>query len=420
MRPLVWVIFLLLSSTPAWATITSRDISDSRSGSPASQGAGPRMEVTAYGATGNGVTDDTAAIQAATNAAESAKGSTVFFVPGNYVITSPITYAGGGGAGWGLRFEGADWDSTNISDGSASGLPYFFTTAVPATQQNVSFENIHLVGGAKSHGGLNLNVDFAVVKNLWFSNINGYSIVTGPTGGNIVSIVNCRFEDNFEPNSAGIDVLADWVHLFDNAFSKLAQDAVTVGSSSVKPYNIVAVNTHCFWCRSYVFDLVQVLEFSALNTSDELDPDHAKTHEFGMNIADTVVDPQTVSVYDWHAQTVAGVHASYRTVQDNGRNGALGILFSSGQSPRFRLSYPLAVEGLHQYAAHTWADVSACSSGKKTIDFTRAFNSVPVILVFDETKAGGAKLASKSAKGFVVSCSGATDTFDWVAIGNPN
>jgi hypothetical protein len=84
------------------------------------------------------------------------------------------------------------------------------------------------------------------------------------------------------------------------------------------------------------------------------------------------------------------------------------------------LSYPLAVEGLQQYAAHTWADVSACSSGKKTIDFTRAFNSVPVILVFDETKAGGAKLASKSAKGFVVSCSGATDTFDWVAIGNPN
>jgi hypothetical protein len=41
-------------------------------------------------------------------------------------------------------------------------------------------------------------------------------------------------------------------------------------------------------------------------------------------------------------------------------------------------------------------------------------------VVSDETKAGGAKLASKSAKGFVVSCSGATDTFDWIAVGNPN
>ncbi len=420
MRPFACLTLLLLFLASARLTMASADSNDSPSGSQSIRATAPRIEVTAYGATGNGVTDDTAAIQAATNAAASAKGSTVFFAPGNYVITSPILYTGGGGFGWGLRFEGADWDSTSISDGSASGLSYFFTTATPATQQNVVFENIHLAGGAKSHGGLNLNVDFAVVKNFWFSNINGYSIVAGPTQGNIVSIENCRFEDNFEPHSAGIDVLADWVHLFDNVFSKLALDAVTVGSSSVKPYNIVAVNTHCFYCQNYIFDLVQVLEFSALNTSDELDPDHAKTHEFGMNIANTVADPQTVSVFDWHAQNVAGPHASYQTVNDNGRNGALGILFSSGQSPRFALSYPLAVEGLNQYAPHAWADVSSCSSGKKAIEFTRPFNAVPVIVVSDETKAGGAKLASKSAKGFVVSCSGATDTFDWIAVGNPN
>ncbi len=420
MRPFVCLTLLLLSWLPALAATGSAHRGNSQSASPSIKATAPRIEVTAYGATGNGVTDDTAAIQAATNAAASAKGSTVFFAPGNYVITSSITYTGGGAFGWGLRFEGADWDSTNIRDGSASGLPYFFTTAAPENQQNIFFENIHLLGGAKSHGGLNLNVDFAVVKNIWFSNINGYSIVAGPTNGNIVSIENCRFEDNYEPNSAGIDVLADWVHLFDNVFAKLAQDAVTVGSSSVKPYNIVAVNTHCFRCRSYVFDLVQVLEFSALNTSDELDPNHPKTHEFGMYIANTVADPQTVSVFDWHAQTVAGPNASYQTVNDHGRNGALGILFSSGQSPRFALSYPLAVPGLNQYAPSRWADVSSCSSGEKAINFAAPFRSVPVIVVFDETKAGGAKLASKSAKGFVVSCSGASDTFDWIAVGNPN
>jgi hypothetical protein len=378
------------------------------------------VEVTAYGATGNGVTDDTAAIQAAVGAAASARGTTVFFAPGNYVITAPIIYTGGGAFGWGMRFEGDDWGSTNIIDGSASGLPYFFDTATPATEQNVFFENMHLVGGGKSRGGLNLNADFGVVRNLWFSDINGYSIVTGPTAGNVVAIEDCRFEDNYEPHSAGIDVLGDWVHLFNNVFAKLAQDAVTVGSGTVKPYNILAVNTHCFRCFSYVFDLVQVLEFSALNTSDELDPDHAKTHEFGMYIADTVADPQTVSVFDWHVQPVAGPNAAYQTVNNHGRNGALGILFSGGQSPRFALSSPLAVPGLNQNTAHTWADVSACSSGQKTIAFTNAFNSVPVILVFDETNAGGAKLARKSAAGFVVSCSGAKDAFNWVAIGNPN
>jgi hypothetical protein len=67
-----------------------------------------------------------------------------------------------------------------------------------------------------------------------------------------------------------------------------------------------------------------------------------------------------------------------------------------------------------------FADVSACVGGTKAIVFAQAFNSNPVVLVFDETTAGGAKLSAKSNTGFTVSCAGATDTFDWMAIGNPN
>src|ERR1700723_491940 len=94
MRPFVCLTLLLLGWTPVVATIASADNDRSPSASPSIKATAPRIEVTAYGATGDGVTDDTAAIQAATNAAASAKGSTVFFAPGNYLITSPITYTG--------------------------------------------------------------------------------------------------------------------------------------------------------------------------------------------------------------------------------------------------------------------------------------------------------------------------------------
>lgn len=65
-----------------------------------------------YGAVGDGVTDDTAAIQAALNAMPS-NGGTVFFPAGSYLITSMLTVAVTGtqliGSGWGsqIMFNGA-------------------------------------------------------------------------------------------------------------------------------------------------------------------------------------------------------------------------------------------------------------------------------------------------------------------------
>jgi hypothetical protein len=79
----------------------------------------------------------------------------------------------------------------------------------------------------------------------------------------------------------------------------------------------------------------------------------------------------------------------------------------------------LNLNALNQFAANTFAGVSACSSSTKAITFT-AFTSQPVILVFDESTKGGANLSAKSTSGFTVSCTGASDIFDWQVIGNPN
>lgn len=50
-----------------------------------------RVDVTNYGATGDGATDDTAAIQAALDAAHAAGGGVVYFPPGTYIIAPTTT-----------------------------------------------------------------------------------------------------------------------------------------------------------------------------------------------------------------------------------------------------------------------------------------------------------------------------------------
>lgn len=79
----------------------------------------------------------------------------------------------------------------------------------------------------------------------------------------------------------------------------------------------------------------------------------------------------------------------------------------------------LAGDLLNQNTADHWAGTSNCSGGTATVSFPATYLAQPVILVFDETTAGGVALLSKSVSGFSVACVGASDVFDWVVIGNP-
>lgn len=81
---------------------------------------------------------------------------------------------------------------------------------------------------------------------------------------------------------------------------------------------------------------------------------------------------------------------------------------------------PAITTHLNQSAATQFAGNSLCSAGTRTITFGTAFASTPVIVLFDETTKGGINLTAKSISSFTASCSGATDNFDWIAIGNPN
>lgn len=127
---------------------------------------------TGYSATGNGVADDTAEIQAAVNAGINASGGTVYFPPGTYPITTAITTAADSGLSfWGTHAaqSGSRYSRLVVSaNGLTAGLvistshlvvrdltfaPSASTTTSPLAAiaggaLNVRFDNCTFLGGA--------------------------------------------------------------------------------------------------------------------------------------------------------------------------------------------------------------------------------------------------------------------------------
>lgn len=75
--------------------------------------------VTAYGAVGDGVTDDTAAIQAAVDAAE-VSGGTVTLPRGSYLVSSEILLSSSFASEFGITFSGDGTNATKILAGANS------------------------------------------------------------------------------------------------------------------------------------------------------------------------------------------------------------------------------------------------------------------------------------------------------------
>jgi hypothetical protein len=75
---------------------------------------------------------------------------------------------------------------------------------------------------------------------------------------------------------------------------------------------------------------------------------------------------------------------------------------------------------LNQNSPNQVAGTGTCSGGTQTVSFPSPFVSPPALIVFDETTKGGISLTGKGTWGFIVSCAGASDAFDWMVVGNPN
>ncbi len=125
----------------------------------------PWYDVKAYGATGNGTTDDTAAIQAAISAQQGA-GGTVFLPPGTYLVNGATSGAGlicapGTGGAWTnatrpLIIRGSGRDNTTILSGNQwqfGGLLTSGSSGVSVNSALLDMADVTLDGNCSLNGG---------------------------------------------------------------------------------------------------------------------------------------------------------------------------------------------------------------------------------------------------------------------------
>jgi hypothetical protein len=130
---------------------------------------GPRFNIRDYGATGDGLTDDTVAIQAAINAAPNG-GSTIYFPAGTYISNNFQV-----GTRNGLRFEGDGFASV-IKRPPRAGNTRIATFAGSSniTITNLAFDE----NGIQNYGGVN----FFGVKNVTIENTRHFDNKPAPLG----------------------------------------------------------------------------------------------------------------------------------------------------------------------------------------------------------------------------------------------
>lgn len=158
-------------------------------------GPSPWIDVKMYGATGNGSTDDSSAIQSAINAVSS-NGGTVFFPCGNYYIKTGLTVSGKNA--WKLKGAGSTgWGTTSSCvniESDQSGL-VLLTIGNGSTQymggsvEDMSFRDISGTGAAA--GGILLYApSMTLLYNIEAYNFNGPSSYGVEFNGNGSTYLN--------------------------------------------------------------------------------------------------------------------------------------------------------------------------------------------------------------------------------------
>ena len=241
---------------------------------------GPTVSVKAYGATGDGVTDDTAAIQAACTAANG-----VFFPNGTYKITAPITLKSNNM----VYGEGAS--SVILYDGTATsqGALYANSGSASTYVENLVVQNLKIVGTVATAGFSEFIhlVAFHGVRNCLIDSceivgFRGDGIIIG--SGDValqerhnvdVTISNCYIDGVNNDNRNGISVIdGDGVAIENNYFTRCTRSTMP-GAIDIEPddnnyhviKNISIRNNRIYDCRGGVGAITVLLPIQTFTTA---------------------------------------------------------------------------------------------------------------------------------------------------------
>jgi len=191
------------------------------------------FDVMDYGATGNGSTDDTAAIQSALTAA-AAGGGTVYCPAGQYLVTptssGPALSVGGNG----IRLLGASSKASTLVKGASGVLLSISGPAADTTgathRKYCSVEDLGFNGNGKT----------GVLLELYYND-------------------NCYFRDVFM--SSNKDICIDAVEFWDSRFYNLAIESSTGTAGSTTQPNIWLRNSSATSGWGYSSDNVNQIHF---------------------------------------------------------------------------------------------------------------------------------------------------------------
>jgi len=174
------------------------------------------VKASPYNAAGNGSTDDTAAIQAAVNALAAAGGGVLYIPPGNYKVTSTITWT----ANKSLRILGDGANATSIQRASAAS-PFHTFDVRNVTGGGVEVEHLNILNtvNAGAFSDDQVGLYFAACNRVRLygvqinSSANRVNIATEFSNCNEVSVIACDLRGYVNAilstgNTAVFDVVA--------------------------------------------------------------------------------------------------------------------------------------------------------------------------------------------------------------------
>jgi len=149
--------------------------------------------VTQYGATGNGTTDDTAAIQAAFTACGTAGGGVVFFPKGDYKISATITWPAGATIR-AIGVNGGDVIQNGTIEGCSTIIMTAQITAFATSGELDRIENLQFVGTVGATAGAFVNsssFNFEAINCGFYGGFDGIVL----TRNQNTRIVRCGFRE---------------------------------------------------------------------------------------------------------------------------------------------------------------------------------------------------------------------------------